>query len=74
MDQCQPKQIRASTELRAMLYVVIVAIAFVVGMSIAADRQLNRIEAKIAAPAAYTIPAPADLTPFATSTPSLPRG
>ena len=43
-------------------------------MTIYNTQRLERIEATIGAPAAYTIPAPADLTPYATSTPSLPRG
>ncbi len=74
MDQCTPKQIQASPFLRVTLAATVVGVVFLVIMTIYNTQRLERIEAKLDAPAAYTIPAPADLTPFATSTPSLPRG
>lgn len=59
---------------RVIIVFTAVLVAFLVGQAYFNAEQLDRIEAKLDAPAVYTIPAPADLTPYATSTPSLPRG
>lgn len=56
-----------------LICAIFVGVVFLVTMTKYNTDRLEAIEAQIA-PAAYTIPAPADLTPYATSTPSLPRG